>query len=84
MEKEITQKNKGRVLTGKIVSTKMKDTIVVSIDSFTKHPKYGKYIKRQNKIMAHSEGGKYKEGETVSIIETKPISKKKRFKVLKK
>jgi len=84
MEKKATKKNNGKVLKGKIVSTKMKDTIVVSVDSFTKHPKYGKYIKRQNKIMAHDEGNKHKEGEVVEIIETKPISKNKRFTVLTK
>ena len=74
---------KNKILKGKVVSTKMKDTIVVSIDSFKKHPKYGKFIKKQNKIMAHDEGNTCKEGEIVEIIETKPISKKKRFKVLK-
>jgi len=74
---------KNKILKGKVVSTKMKDTIVVSIDSFKKHPKYGKFIKKQNKIMAHDEGNMCKEGETVMIIETKPISKRKRFKVLR-
>ena len=76
--------NKGKVLKGKIVSTKMKDTVVVSIDSFKKHPKYGKYIKRQNKIMAHDADNKHKEGEVVEIIETRPISKNKKFIVLEK
>jgi len=84
MEKKSAQKNNGKVLKGTIVSSKMKDTIVVSIDSFKKHPKYGKYIKRQNKIMAHDLGNKHKEGEVVEIIETRPISKSKRFKVLEK
>ncbi len=82
MEKKEIKKNNGKVLKGTIVSTKMKDTIVVSIDSFKKHPKYGKFIKKQNKIMAHDEGNKHKEGEIVEIIETKPISKNKRFRVL--
>ncbi len=84
MEKKEVKMNKGKVLKGTIVSTKMKDTIVVSIDSFKKHPKYGKFMKKQNKIMAHDEGNKHKEGEMVEIIETKPISKNKRFKVLEK
>ena len=83
MEKTATQKNNGKVLKGVITSTKMKDTIVVSIDSFKKHPKYGKFIKKQNKIMAHDEGNTCKEGEIIEIIETRPISKNKRFKVLK-
>ena len=74
---------KNKILKGKVVSTKMKDTIVVSIDSFKKHPKYGKFMKKQNKIMAHDEGNTCKEGDMVMIIETKPISKRKRFKLLK-
>ena len=84
MEKKIEKKNKGKVLKGVVVSTKMKDTVVISIDSFKKHPKYGKYIKKQNKIMAHDMGNTCKEGEVVAIIETKPISKNKRFRVLRK
>jgi small subunit ribosomal protein S17 len=81
MENKI-EKNKGKILKGTIVSAKMKDSIVVSIDSFKKHPKYGKFIKKQNKIMAHDEGNKHKEGEVVEIIETRPISKNKKFRVL--
>jgi len=84
MEKEIIKKNNGKVLRGVVVSSKMKDTVVISIDSFKKHPKYGKYIKSQNKIMAHDEGNTCKEGEIIDIIETRPISKNKKFKVIKK
>jgi small subunit ribosomal protein S17 len=84
MKQKIVKQNKGKVLQGTIVSSKMKDTVVVSIDSFKKHPKYGKFIKRQNKIAAHDEGNKHKEGEVVEIIETRPVSKTKRFKVLEK
>ncbi len=84
MEAKQIKQNNGKVLQGKIVSAKMKDTIVVSIDSFKKHPKYQKYMKKQNKIMAHDEGNKHKEGEIVEIIETRPISKNKHFKVLEK
>ncbi len=82
MDNNKVKKNTGKILKGTVVSSKMKDTIVVSIDSFKKHPKYGKFIKKQNKIMAHDEGNKCKEGETVMIIETRPISKNKRFRVL--
>jgi small subunit ribosomal protein S17 len=84
MEKKVIKKNNGKVLKGVVVSTKMKDTVVISIDSFKKHPKYGKYIKKQNKIMAHDAGNTCKEGEVIEIIETIPISKNKRFKVLTK
>lgn len=83
MEKIAVKKNNGKVLKGVVVSTKMKDTVVISIDSFKKHPKYGKYIKKQNKIMAHDEGNLCKGGEIIEIIETSPISKNKRFKVVR-
>lgn len=84
MEKQEIKKNIGKILKGKVVSTKMKDTVVISIDSFKKHPKYGKYIKRQNKIMAHDAGNKCKDGQIIEIIESRPISKNKRFTVLEK
>jgi small subunit ribosomal protein S17 len=84
MEKKEIKKNNGKILKGKVVSTKMKDTVVISIDSFKKHPKYGKYIKKQKKLMAHDVGNACKVGEMIEIIETKPISKNKRFKVLRK
>ena len=83
MEKKLAKKNSGKILKGVVTSTKMKDTVVISIDSFKKHPKYGKFIKKQNKIMAHDEGNTCKEGEVIEIIETRPISKNKSFKVLK-
>ena len=76
------EENQGKVLSGKIVSTKMKDTIVVLVERFTKHPKYGKFLKRQKKFKVHDAGNKHKEGEVVEIIETKPISKDKYFTVL--
>jgi small subunit ribosomal protein S17 len=84
MEKKQEKKNTGKILSGKVVSTKMKDTIVVSIDSFKKHPKYGKFIKRQNKIMAHDLGNTKKEGDIVEIVETRPLSARKHFKLLVK
>ena len=78
------EQNEGKVLSGKIVSAKMKDTIVVLVERFTKHPKYGKFMKSQTKLMAHDAGNKHKEGEVVEIIETRPISKNKKFAVLEK
>lgn len=87
METKIEKKNKengGKVLSGKIVSAKMKDTVVVQVERYIKHPKYGKFLKRQKKFKAHDAGNKHKEGETVEIIETKPISKDKHFMVLEK
>lgn len=67
---------------GVVVSDKMEKTIVVSVSSFKKHPKYKKYLKRNKKYKAHDEENKYKIGDTVVIEECRPISKDKRFQVL--
>lgn len=84
METETTQKNKigGRTFKGVVVSDKMKDTVVVSIARFVKHPKIGKYIRLKKKIKAHDAGNTKKIGEEVVIQETRPISKDKHFRVI--
>ena len=86
MEKEIVKKNmeNGKILNGEVVSTKMKDTITVSVSSYKKHPKYGKFMKRDKKYLVHSPNNTHVVGEKIDIIETRPISKNKRFKVLQK
>ncbi len=69
--------------TGIVTSDKMQKTVVVKIMHLSKHAKYGKVEKRFNKIKAHDEKGIAKVGDTVTIIETRPLSKDKRF-ILKK
>ena len=64
------------------MSDKMKDTVVVSVDSYKKHSMYGKYIRRQKRLKAHDQGNKCKIGDTVRIQETRPISKDKNFIVI--
>ncbi len=64
-----------RVLTGTVVSDKGDKTVVVRVERRVKHPLYGKIIKRSKKYHAHDEGNEYREGETVRIEETAPISK---------
>ena len=71
-----------RVLTGIIVSDKTEKTVVVKVERRVKHPLYGKIIKRSKKYHAHDEGNEYREGETVRIEETRPISKQKTWRVL--
>ena len=71
-----------RVLTGTIVSDKTDKTVVVKVERRVKHPLYGKIIKRSKKYHAHDEGNEFKEGETVRIEETAPISKLKTWKVI--
>jgi small subunit ribosomal protein S17 len=76
-----TTENKGLTLSGVVVSDKMDKTVVVSVSRFIKHPKYGKYYQVNKKYKAHDEENKYKTGDKVEIVETRPISKYKTFKV---
>ena len=73
-----------KILKGIVKSSKNNKTIVVEVTRKFKHPFYGKVIKRTKKYHAHDESNKFKEGETVSIIECKPISKKKTWQVIEK
>ena len=73
-----------RVLTGKVVSTKMKDTIVVLIERYVKHPKYQKYQQMSKRYKAHDAGNTAKMGDTVRIEECAPISRSKHFKLIEK
>ena len=73
-----------RVLTGTVVSDKTDKTVVVRVERKVKHALYGKIIRRSKKYHAHDEGNVYKEGETVRIEETAPISKLKTWKVIER
>ena len=73
---------KGKTLTGVVVSDKMKDTVVVAVSRFVKHPKYHKFVKRVKRYHAHDAGNTKKEGDTVDIVECRPISKLKHFKIV--
>ena len=71
-----------RVLTGTVVSNKGDKTVVVRVERKVKHPLYGKIIRRSKKYHAHDDTNEYREGETVRIEETAPISKLKTWKVI--
>jgi small subunit ribosomal protein S17 len=81
-KKEVVAKVGGKILTGKVVSVKMKDTIVVAVESYVKNAKYGKYMNFTKRFKAHDAGNTKVLGEIVSIQETRPISKDKHFKVM--
>ena len=66
-------------LVGRVVSDKNNKTITVLVETYKKHPKYGKRVKYSKKYTAHDETNKAKMGDVVRIVETKPISKTKRF-----
>tara|TARA_B100000123_G_C25640458_1_gene388594 strand:- start:352 stop:579 length:228 start_codon:yes stop_codon:yes gene_type:complete len=72
-----------KTLKGTIISAKSNKTVVVEVTRKFKHPFYEKIIKRTKKYHAHDEKNEFKEGQTVTIIESKPISKKKTWQVLK-
>ncbi|MFL0804736.1 MAG: 30S ribosomal protein S17 [Agarilytica sp.] len=71
------QENLVRTLTGKVVSDKMNKSIVVSIERRVKHPVYGKYVSKSSKLKAHDENNDCKIGDTVTIAESRPLSKTK-------
>jgi small subunit ribosomal protein S17 len=66
-----------RTLTGRVVSSKMQKTIAVEIERVVKHPMYGKYMRRTTKLLAHDEKSEAKEGDKVSIAQSRPLSKRK-------
>ena len=72
-----------KVLTGVVVSDKMQKTVTVLVERQFPHPLYGKVIKRSKKYLAHDPEEKYKLGDVVEIIESRPISKRRRFRVLR-
>ena len=82
IQEEKNTENKGKTLKGVVVSDKMDKTVVVSVSRFVKHPLYGKFYKVSKKYKAHDEENVYKTGDKVEIVETRPISKDKRFKVV--
>ena len=67
---------------GRVVSNKMNKSVTVSVERLIKHPVYGKFIRRTTKVMAHDEDGTCKEGDTVAIVECRPISKRKAWRVV--
>lgn len=77
------ERNKRKVYRGKVVSDKMDKTITVAVETKVKHPLYGKRVKYTKKMKAHDELNTAKEGDVVEIMETRPLSKTKRFRLVK-
>ena len=73
---------KPRILSGTVASNKMKDTIVVAVTRFVKHSKYRKYLKITKRFKAHDVGNTKQVGEKVQIVECRPLSKDKHFKIV--
>lgn len=77
------QEQQKKHLQGTVVSDKADKTVVVEVNQYVPHEQYLKYIKKGERIHAHDEDNEYTEGDTVLLEETRPISKKKRFRVIK-
>lgn len=76
------ERNLRKVRLGKVVSNKMDKTIVVAITDNVKHPLYGKIVKRTHKLKVHDENNDCNIGDTVRIMETRPLSKDKRWRLM--
>ena len=76
------ERNLRKTRTGKVVSDKMDKTIVVAIEDHVKHPLYGKIVKRTYKLKAHDENNECGMGDTVKVMETRPLSKDKRWRLV--
>jgi small subunit ribosomal protein S17 len=86
MERQLTDKKEKKPhkkqMTGIVISDKMDKSVVVSVETLKQHPIYKKYIKRSKRYMVHDERNECKTGDVVRIIETRPISKRKTWKLV--
>ena len=76
------ERNLRKTRTGKVVSDKMEKTITVAVEDHVKHPLYGKIVKKTYKLKAHDEENNAHEGDTVRVMETRPLSKDKRWRLV--
>lgn len=78
----MTERNQRKVYTGRVVSDKMDKTVTVMVETYKKHTLYGKRVKYSKKFKAHDELNEAKVGDVVRIMETRPLSATKRFRLL--
>ena len=76
------ERNSRKTIVGKVVSNKMDKTIVVAVEDHVKHPLYKKIVKRTYKLKAHDENNECRKGDTVKVMETRPLSKDKRWRLV--
>ncbi|MDR2937415.1 MAG: 30S ribosomal protein S17 [Prevotellaceae bacterium] len=79
---ETTERSLRKERIGVVTSNKMEKSIVVAVQRKVKHPVYGKFLKRTTKFVAHDEKNECSEGDTVKIMETRPLSKSKRWRLV--
>jgi small subunit ribosomal protein S17 len=83
MEAQTMERNSRKVYVGKVVSAKCDKTITVMVETYRKHPLYGKRVKYSKKFTAHDELNQAKAGDIVEIMETRPLSATKRYRLVK-
>ena len=76
------ERNLRKTRTGRVISDKMDKTIVVAVENHVKHPLYKKIVKRTYKLKAHDEKNECRVGDTVKVMETRPLSKDKRWRLV--
>ncbi len=76
------RRGRRKTVTGVVTSNKMFKTITVKSEKFVKHPKYGKFVRRQTTYKAHDEENKVNVGDKVEIVEARPLSKSKRWRLI--
>ena len=79
---ETTDNSTQRTLTGRVVSNTMDKTIAVEVQRLVKHPRYGKFIRRTTKLLAHDESNESRTGDTVTIAECRPLSRRKSWRLV--
>ncbi len=77
----MSERGRRKVRAGRVVSDKMDKTVVVAIETLVRHPLYGKIMRKTTKFKAHDETNSAGEGDTVEIVETRPLSREKRWRV---
>ncbi|MGF2614157.1 30S ribosomal protein S17 [Rossellomorea vietnamensis] len=78
----MSERNQRKVYTGRVVSDKMDKTVTVQVETYKKHSLYGKRVKYSKKFKAHDEQNEAKTGDVVRIMETRPLSATKRFRMI--
>ena len=78
----MTERNERKTRIGKVVSDKMDKTVVVAVERLVQHPLYKKAVKKTVKFKAHDENNECKVGDTVKVMETRPLSKDKRWRLV--
>jgi len=80
---DTTAEGAQRTLTGRVVSNKMQKTITVAVERLVKHAKYGKYVRRTTKLLAHDEHNEGREGDLVDIAECRRLSSRKAWRLVR-